>query len=405
MMSDHILPRLRDDIGVSVYSQDNESRILLQDPMGVAEGPILLHMEMVDVLEACDGSTTYIELALAAGIDVDGPEMLHVRTFLARLSAMGYMDDAAYAALEAKQTAEFGSLDVRDPVYAGSSYPEDAEALRSMLTDMLGPQGSYQDPPSTARGALIPHLDFRVAAHVYGPCFAPVRGTDADLFVLIGTSHYWWQHPFILTEKHFRTPLGIVQTDRELVARFRDALADLDPSLAAPVDIAHRPEHALEYHVLGIQHLMPHRPIRILPVLITSSWLSDADVMGAMLVRSAMDELRRLVDESGARAFWLVSGDLAHVGRKFGDDVDAASMEDDVRQHDAELMRHLAAADAAAWLQTIQSGEDRFRVCGQAPVYAALQAFRPKVGTVTAYDIWHETETASAVSVCGISWT
>ena len=405
MTSDHTLPRLRDDIAVSVYSHDNESRLLLQDPMGIAEGPILLHMDMADVLEACDGSTTYAELALAGGIDIDGPEMLHLRDFFARLSAMGFMDDAAFAALEARQAAEFGSLDVRDPVCAGSSYPAEREALHEMLVDMLGPQGSAQDPPSTARGALIPHLDFRVAAHVYGPSFAPVRGTDADLFVLIGTSHYWWQHPFILTDKHFCTPLGVVETDRDLVARFRAALADLDPSLVATTDIAHRPEHALEYHVVGIQHLVPHRPIRILPVLITSSWLSDADVMGAMLVRSAMDQLRRIVDESGARAFWLVSGDLAHVGRKFGDDVDALAMEDDVRKHDADLLRHLAAADAGAWLEAIQGGGDRFRVCGQAPVYAALQAFRPVHGTVTAYDIWHETETASAVSVAGISWS
>ena len=117
-----------------------------------------------------------------------------------------------------------------------------------------------------------------------------------------------------------------------------------------------------------------------------------------------MDALRALVDESGSKPFWLVSGDLAHVGRKFGDSVDATSMMDDVQTADAALLETLRSADPEAWYRAIRGVEDRYRICGQAPVYAALQAFRPERGRVTAYDVWHETETASAVTVAGISW-
>lgn len=399
-----VLPRLRDDISVSVFTEGDESRLLLQDPMGIADGPVLLHIDMVDILEACDGVTTCAQLANDAGVAVDGAEMLRLRAFIGRLSQMGFMDDARFADLQATHEAEFGGNDVREPVCAGSSYPTDADELAAFMTDMLGPAGSTADAPTTARGALIPHLDFRVAPHVYGPAFAPLRGSDADLVVIIGTSHYWWQHPFILTAKQFRTPLGTVVTDHHLVERLRTAWADIDPSLVAPTDLAHRPEHSLEYHILGVQHLLGHRPVRILPILVTGSWIGESDEQGAGLIRRAMDALRALVDESGSKAFWLVSGDLAHVGRKFGDTADADAIINDVRSADAILLEHLQAADPEAWYGAIRGVEDRYRICGQAPVYAALHAFRPERGSVTAYDVWYETETASAVTVAGISW-
>lgn len=398
------LPRLRDDISVSVFTEGDGSRLLLQDPMGIADGPILLHVDMVDILQACDGHTTYAQLALDADVSVDGAEMLRLRSFMGQLSTLGFMDDARFAEMQATQEAEFSRKDVREPVCAGSSYPTDADELAVFLADMLGPAGTAADAPTTARGALVPHLDFRVAPHVYGPAFAPLRGSDADLVVIIGTSHYWWQHPFILTAKHFRTPLGTVVTDHHLVDRLRMAWADIDPSLVAPTDLAHRPEHSLEYHVLGVQHLLGHRPVRILPILVSGSWTGDSDEQGAGLIRRAMDALRALVNEQGRRAFWLVSGDLAHVGRKFGDAADAESMVDDVRSADDVLLEHLQAADPDAWYAAIRAMDDRYRICGQAPVYAALHAFRPNRGRLTAYDVWHEAETASAVTVAGISW-
>lgn len=398
------LPRLRDDISVTVFTEGDERRLLLQDPMGIADGPILLHVDMVDILQACDGTTTYAQLARDADVAIDGAEMLRLRSFIGQLSVLGFMDDARFADLQATHEAAFGGNDVREPVCAGSSYPTDANELAVFLADMLGPAGTAADAPTTARGALVPHLDFRVAPHVYGPAFAPLRGSDADLIVLLGTSHYWWQHPFILTAKHFRTPLGTLETDHHLVERLRTAWSDIDPSLVAPTDLAHRPEHALEYHVLGVQHLLGHRPVRILPILVSGSWTGESDEQGAGLIRRAMDALRAIVNEHERRAFWLVSGDLAHVGRKFGDAADAESMMDDVRSADDRLLEHLQAADPDAWYAAIRAMDDRYRICGQAPVYAALHAFRPDRGRLTAYDVWHEAETASAVTVAGISW-
>lgn len=400
-MTPDVLPRFRDDVQVTVFSEGNESRLLLQDPLGIADGPILLHVDMIDILEACDGQTTYATFAEAAGVDPDGADMMRLRAFVGELSRLGFLDDDRFLALRTHQETAFGSLDVREPVCAGSSYPAAPDEVRTFLTDLLGPSGDVSiDAPSTARGALVPHIDLRVAPQVYGPAFAPVRGIDADLVVCIGTSHYWWQHQFILTDKDYVTPLGRARTDRDLVARLRDRWTSLGEGMVAPTDIAHKPEHSLEYHILGLQHLVGHRPFTVLPILVSGL----RDDQGAGRLDRAIDALRDLVAESGMRAFWLVSGDLAHIGRKFGDDEAATDLLDAVRAEDAELLRHLAAADADAWRNAIERVGDRRRICGLAPVYTALKAFRPSSGVVTAYDVWDEQETHSAVTFAGVAF-
>ena len=95
---------------------------------------------------------------------------------------------------------------------------------------------------------LMPHIDFRVAPAVYGPGFAPLQDHDADLVIMVGTSHYWADDAFILTEKDFTTPLGIVKTDVDLVRALSESLPGV-----AKTDIAHRPEHSLELHLVGLQ--------------------------------------------------------------------------------------------------------------------------------------------------------
>jgi MEMO1 family protein len=401
-MAVETLPRFREDVQVSVYSEGNASRLLLQDPLGIADGPVLLHVDMIDILEACDGQTTVADFAAAAGVEPDSADIMRLRAFLGELSRLGFLDDDRFHALRTQHETAFGTMAVREPVCAGSSYPADPDDLRTFLTDLLGPGGDVATPaPSTARGALIPHIDLRVAPQVYGPSFEPLRGADADLFICLGTSHYWWQHQFILTDKDYVTPLGRVRTDRDLVQQLRERWTSLGSAILAPTDMAHKPEHSLEYHLLGLQHLVGHRPFTVLPILVAG--LRDDD-QGAGQLAAAIDILRDVVDASGKRAFWLISGYLAHVGRKFGDDEAAIDLLDAVRAEDAELLRHLAAADAEGWRNAIERVGDRRRICGLAPVYTALRAFGPSRGTVTAYDVWDEQETHSAVTFAGVSF-
>ncbi|MDZ4746521.1 MAG: AmmeMemoRadiSam system protein B [bacterium] len=440
-----ILPRLRAEIQIDVHREDGQDFLILSDTFGIAEGPIMIGADMVDVLEACDGVTTIAEIAAASNVEPDGPEMTRLMIFLGQLTEMGYME-GIYAETRARNAIEeFVSATIRQPVCAGNTYSADPDELHKQLDDMLNLVSTYETAgasnadtsdadssankalSSTTRCVIIPHIDFRVAPEMYGPCFNAIRNSTAELVVMIGTSHYWGQHRFILTEKDFATPIGTVKNDKSLVSELRDELAAIDARypgephpLLAPNDLAHKPEHSLELHAVFLQHLWgaeldadgnevegSGRPFTILPILV--SGIQDYfSVEGAPSAKGplhdAIEAIRDVVAESGKEALWLVSGDLSHFGTRFGDETPALDMMASVREADSELLRHLAAGNADAFYNAVRDAGDAYRICGLAPAYVALEALKPGAGEVVAYDMWDDSETGSAVSFAGIAY-
>nr|MBP6510910.1 AmmeMemoRadiSam system protein B [Candidatus Kapabacteria bacterium] len=203
--------------------------------------------------------------------------------------------------------------------------------------------------------------------------------------------HYWADDAFILTEKDFTTPLGTVKTDVDLVRALSESLPGV-----AKTDIAHRPEHSLELHLVGLQHTWEGRSYTVVPILVTMAALEDG------VLEQAAEVLREAVAKSGRKAIWLISGDLAHVGKKFGDDLPAQAFIGDVKGADQRLLEHLRTASPEAYHSEIVATDHAYRVCGHAPTVLALTAVRPTSGSVVAYDIWDETETQSAVSFASV---
>ena len=254
-----VLPRLRADIQVSVHREKGETFLVLHDVMGFAEGPIMVHSDMLGVLEVCDGETTWEAVATGSEVDPDGPELLKLRSFLGELDQLGFFE-SEHAERRRKEALDaWSALDARPPVCAGSTYPADPQELRSFLDDMLS---SAPAPSEASSVYLIPHIDYRVSPSVYAPAFNAVRASESDLFVMIGTSHYWSDDRIILTEKHFETPIGSVETDRALVQGLRERLNNGGaPSTIAETDLAHKPEHSLELHAVFLRHVTRRPPL------------------------------------------------------------------------------------------------------------------------------------------------
>jgi AmmeMemoRadiSam system protein B len=239
---------------------------------------------------------------------------------------------------------------------------------------------------------LVPHIDYRVAPQVYAPGLLPLRNHPAELVIAVGTSHYWSDDAFILTSKDYQTPFGTVQTDKVMVALLAQTLPNV-----ATTDVAHRPEHSLELHLTALKHLWAGKSFRVVPILVTPAACASPEILD-----QAVDALRSAIAASGVQAVWCISGDLAHVGRKFGDAQAAEHLIDSVRDADARLLAHLERADAHGYDAELAASDHQFRVCGYAPTMVALHALKPGRGDVTAYDIWHEAETASAVSFASV---
>jgi hypothetical protein len=419
------LPQLRHDITIDAHVENGQQYLVLHDTFGVADGPIMVHADMLDILEACDGVMTWHHLAASAGVDPDGPEIMQVRAFLRQLDDLGFFDTPAFETRRAQFDAEWSQSPIRPTICAGSTYPELREELESFLKNEMGltkvatqskGQGVSESASQSAHtvshnvshalshtvshnvshtvshnvshAVLAPHIDFRVAPHVYAPAMDVVAESDAELIVMIGTSHYWGRDAVVLTEKHFETPLGVVETDVDLVRRLTEELGDL----ASATDLAHKPEHSLELHVVCVQYVRAGRPFRILPVLVTGLALE-----GDALDRAAA-ALRTVLEQRGEPFVCMISGDLAHVGHRFGDDLAAATMLPDVRDADRQLIAHLEQGNVDTYHGHLQETENAYRICGHAPTVLALKVLNPKQGKMLVYDVWDDASTHSAVS-------
>jgi MEMO1 family protein len=288
--------------------------------------------------------------------------------------------------VDARTTAAFRALPARPASCAGAVYPADAAALRRALDGWLRLRAP-QPVPARPRLVVSPHIDYRRGAAGYARSAAALAASDADLFVVFGTAHASPPRLFTLTRLDYETPLGVVPTDRAVV----DALAeDLGGDEVLSEEACHRDEHSVELQVVLLRHLVP-RPFTILPVLCSSiSRLRDARAATAPFLGA----LARAI--GGRRACFVAGADLAHLGPRYGDPRPPSPGE--LIAHEAADRRTLAfvaAGDADGFHLDAARDDARRRLCGIAPIYAALRASGARAGLLH-YGQW--TDGVDAVS-------
>jgi len=255
------------------------------------------------------------------------------------------------------------------------------------------------NPDASLRAVLLPHIDYARGWRVYAPGFrALVERNAARLFVIVGTSHYS-PHRFTLTRRHFQTPLGIVETDQSAIDRLVSAYGDglFDDELPA-----HFPEHSIELEVVPLQHLYGGERIRIVPLVVGSFHdcvglrrdpLAQPDIVRMV---AALQELERSTPEP---ICFIISGDLAHIGPKFGD---SPPLHDHTLRHsaarDRRLLVEVTQADPEGYHEVIVEEADQRRVCGYAPTWLVLASTRPTSGQVLAFEQYVAPDRSESVS-------
>ncbi|MBX7155016.1 MAG: AmmeMemoRadiSam system protein B [Bacteriodetes bacterium] len=392
------VPALRADIQVHISQHEGNEVLIIHDPDGIADQDIMLEADLLNILQMLDGTRTVGEIVKEL------TESLNAQIDVAQLAMfIRALDDACLLESEnLRQVRDYLESDVREPVCLGHSYPADADELRTFIDDIM--KSSVADAyPTNAKAIVVPHIDLRVGPSTYAPPFHAIRDTDFDLVVHIGTSHYGWQDRFILTNKHFTSPLGTLKTDVALVDKLRAEL----PFELTRNDIAHQPEHSLELHHVFLQHLFANREFTVLPILVTSFH----DLVSKQRnperddkVKTFCETLKRVIDESGRKAVYIVSGDLAHIGKRFGDQWNAEEFLDTLRQEDYEVMDAMVRGKSYEYFTAIANNHDRRRICGLPPVYTMLQTLNPGKGIALAYEQWNDSPTGSAVSYGSAAW-
>lgn len=268
---------------------------------------------------------------------------------------------------------------IRTPSCAGSVYPEDPRELRAALDEWLRLPGPSLRPSSRAaavdgadarapRLVVSPHIDYARGAAGYSHAARALAAAsaEAELFVVFGTAHEGPSQLFTLTHRHYATPLGVVETDRAAV----DSLVrDLGEAEALGSEGFHDGEHSIELPLVVLKHVA-RRSFTALPVLCSSlSHLEEP----ARFTSRFFDALARAA--RGRRTCFVAGADLAHLGPLYGDPrpptaAEAARAE----AEDRRTLALLASGDAEAFHEDAVRDDERRRLCGAAPIYAAMRA-------------------------------
>ncbi|HET6527861.1 MAG TPA: AmmeMemoRadiSam system protein B [Balneolaceae bacterium] len=392
------IPPLRRDLEIIPVQQNGSSFLYIHDARGYATSNLALQPQVQPLLSLIDGRKNISDLETYVGSDVSKNQLLQFIQFLDENRLL----TSAFFRTYARETEEaYEQSAVHQSVTAGSSYPAGRDELKQHLDESFA---QYENGAAldSIKALYAPHIDPRVGMESYVKAFSPIRNLKPKRVVILATSHYAGLHPevyqnspFILVNKDFEMPLGTIKRDR---AAMNDLLAEGKQAGISPYDRAHRMEHSIELHLLFLSYLWQHE-FEIIPLLVRG--LDDLYYLKNGALGKQIDHFSQLLHHqlgNDDETFFLISGDLAHFGKKFGDANAASTLFDDVRAFDRKFLDRASKNQPEEILSLMKEEMDPYRICGFPPLYSFLQSMPHLKGQIMSYDLWDESERESAVT-------
>jgi AmmeMemoRadiSam system protein B len=399
------LPRLRLGLDFIPSSDPQHPGLLIRDPLKFSDAMLLIPPQLVECLACFDGEQTSLDLR-AALVRITGEIQIGEleKHLFDTLSQAGFLEDEQFEMQRLARVNEFIAAPKRDASHAGSAYPDDADEARKTVSEFM--QGAL---PAGSEDSLIgiaaPHVSPFGGWESYRDAYSALLPSYRDrTFVVLGTSHYGEPDRFGLTRKPFVTPFGETITDGRLV----DELAQAAPESIGMEDYCHAIEHSIEFQVLFLQYLYGPN-IRILPILCGSflrSIYQGAKPEGNEQVQRFFDSLGNLSAREGNKLCWVLGVDMAHMGRRYGDQMVARADEGEmagVAERDQRRIERLTQADAEGFWDLVRENQDDLKWCGSAPIYTFLKVVPQARGTLRRYQQWNIDE-QSVVSFAAIGF-
>lgn len=183
------------------------------------------------------------------------------------------------------------AMKYREPVVAGSFYPQAAEELRAQLTVLLS---SNPEQDLIPRALIVPHAGYIYSGKIAGDAYCYLKKYQQKIsrVILLGPSHQVPLANCALSQYlGFNTPLGTVILDTQSI----DSLTG--ENLATQYSLAHRWEHSLEVQLPFLQCLLAD--FELVPVVVGSDDPKEISKLLATLYEPEKDMI-------------IVSTDLSH---------------------------------------------------------------------------------------------
>ena len=375
------LPPMR-AIEIVPIEHEGEAHFCLYDPGNYVDEQLLLSPPAVFVATMLDGENRVEDIQRAFHAQTGGATLAaeQILDLVGRLDRNGFLQTEQFDNIVLGIREEFERADTRPAFLAGKSYPADPKELREYLDGQFAREGGPGERQDTMPvdddilpGLIVPHIDFGRGGHSYAHGYSRLRRhAKPDTVIVFGVAHAAEPVPFILTRKHFETPLGLVKTDQEIIGRLEKACT-WDPYA---FELAHRAEHSVEFQAVMLAHLYGS-DIKIVPILCSmfGEDFSAGDPTATQPVTNFLETCNQCIQSSDKKVAVIASADLAHVGRRFGDpfDIDDEVIEA-VAKRDAEDLSHVEALDADSFYASVMKDGNQRKVCGLNCIFSVLRA-------------------------------
>ncbi len=397
---------------------DGRDVIVVQDPLGILEGTAVLaaHPLLLVFFQLANGQTTFQQMAeivtRAAGTIV-GTEVFE--SIAKQLDQALLLASPRFREAYERKRQEYRQLARRPSIVFRAEGMDRLEMIKKLSEDLRShfkrekaPPASLDLPARSVIGILSPHIDYDRGGHLYAWAYKALReyGTGPKTCIILGTSHKPLSHRFVATRKDFETPLGVVQTDLELL----NELADEFGGELFEDEFAHASEHSVELQALYLRHTFGESEVpKIVPILVGSfeEMLADSRSPGEdPEIAAFCGALSRILERHGEKVAVIAGVDFSHCGPHFGQ----------MELNDPERESEIEGGDRAA-LAALETGEpDRFfdhfrkdgnanQVCSIAPIYVALAAMQKIAAPrVLAYDQANSEDRTCLVSFASVAF-
>ncbi|MCX7641359.1 MAG: AmmeMemoRadiSam system protein B [Elusimicrobiales bacterium] len=188
------------------------------------------------------------------------------------------------------------SLTAIESRFNGTFYPENEKEITQSIENMFK-QTKTKNKITQSLAAIVPHAGYiysgQVAANIYKslPYY--------ENYFIISPSHKYWFENAIVCEEPFNTPLGTIETNKEIIKKLtsnKTELIKIDCSKFIG-------EHAIEVQLPFLQYRFKNN-FKIIPLMINTQNLEKIKKTAKLIV----DETKKYE----GKIYYIISSDLSH---------------------------------------------------------------------------------------------
>ncbi len=366
--------------------EDGKPVFVLRDLEEITDKPLALSGGGMMLASLLDGKRTVEQLCAefqkAAGAEIPADVVLGL---VNALDEAGYLETPAVADKRRKAAEFFRASPKRPAAFAGPSYPADSLLLAGHLgkffTNEKGPgkEKSAEASKPAPLGLVAPHIDFTRGGPAYAWAYQALsERRPPDVVVALGVAHASPDSPWVFTHKSYETPFGPMEVDDELYERLSSRVW-YEPRADEWV---HKNEHSLEFQAVWLKYLWREKAPKWIPILVSTFERFSPEEAPSTIptIEKAIKDLGEVLKAEIAKgkSVMILNGiDLAHVGPRFGDDLEITpELERTIETEDRKSLVDALALDADGFYRSVVADGHWRKVCGLSALYTGVRLIK-----------------------------